>query len=149
MIVRQTVGGAIRSDGSNELPFQVNRFDCGFDEASSSKCSPDGLRAMPQLQPARACLEQEWSEHKEVLAAHESDLDIRAPTQEALEVSHGGHAAESAAEYDDAHVPSRIAWSSRSANTDVGEKRFPFQRMRLAPAPITATIATHRRLSFH
>jgi hypothetical protein len=36
----------------------------------------------------------------------ESDLDRRAARQDALEVSHGSHAAESAAEDDDAHVRS-------------------------------------------
>ena len=81
---------------------------------------------MPQLQAAGAGLEQERREHEEVLAAHERDLDIRAPPQHPLEVSHGGDAAESAAEYDDAHVPSRMAWSPRRANIGLGEERFPF-----------------------
>jgi hypothetical protein len=61
---------------------------------------------MPQLQPAGAGLEQERREHEEVLAAHERDLDVRVPPQESLEVPRRGHAAESTAEHDDAHVPS-------------------------------------------
>jgi hypothetical protein len=106
------------SHGSNELSFEVNRFDCGFDEAGSLKCGADGLRAMSQLQPAGACLEQERREHEEVLAAHESDLDICAPPQDPLEVSHGRHAAESAAEDDNAHVPSRMACNSITSESD-------------------------------
>jgi hypothetical protein len=64
---------------------------------------------MPQLQPARACLEQQGREHEEVLAANESDLDICVPVQDTLEMSDGRYAAESAAKYDNAHGSSRIA----------------------------------------
>ena len=76
MVVGQAVRAAFGSHGSNELSFEVNRFDGGFDEAGALKGGADGLRAMSQLQPAGACLEQERREHEEVLAAHESDLDI-------------------------------------------------------------------------
>ena len=62
MVVRQAVGAAFGSDGSNELSFEVNRFDCGFYEAGPLNCGADGLRAMSQLQPAAACLEQERCE---------------------------------------------------------------------------------------
>ena len=109
MVVGQLVCIAFRDHGSNELSVEDNRFDGGFDEAGSSKRGADGLRAMPQLQAAGTGLEQKRCEHEEVLAAHESDLDIRAPTQHPLEVSHGGDAAESAAKYNNTHVPSRIA----------------------------------------
>jgi hypothetical protein len=71
---------------------------------------------MSQLQHAGSCLEQERREHEEVIAAHESDLDICAPPQEPLEMSHGRHAAKSAAEHDYAHVPSRMACNSPIAN---------------------------------
>jgi hypothetical protein len=110
MVVRQAVRGAFGSHGSNQLSFQVNRFDCGFDEAGPSKCGADGLRAMPQLQPAGACLEQERRDHEEVLAAHKSDFDISAAPQDFLEASHGRHAAESAAEDNNAHcsLPNRV-----------------------------------------
>jgi len=49
---------------------------------------------------------------EEVLAAHESDLDIGVPAQDPLEVSHGRYATESAAEDDDTHVPFR--WPDHS-----------------------------------
>jgi hypothetical protein len=52
---------------------------------------------MAKLQPAGACLEQQGREHEEVLAAHESNLDIRVSAQDPLEVSHGCKAAEAAA----------------------------------------------------
>ena len=42
-----------------------------------------------------------------------------------LELARGGDAAEAAAEHHDAHIPSRVAWSPRIANTDLSEKRFP------------------------
>jgi hypothetical protein len=109
VVVRQVVRVALGSHGADELSFDLDRFDGGFDEAGSLKCSADGLRAVTQLQPAGACLEQKGREHEEVLAAHESELDIWAPPQDPLEVSHGRHAAESAAEHDNAHVPSRSA----------------------------------------
>jgi hypothetical protein len=112
MVVGHVVRAAFGGLGSNELSFEVNRFDGGFDEAGSMKCGADGLRAVSQLQPARACFEQERREHEEVLAAHESDLDVCVPPQDPLEVWHGGHPAESAAEDDNAHVPSRIACNS-------------------------------------
>jgi hypothetical protein len=73
------------------------------------KCGTDRLRAMPQLQPAGACLEQQGREHEEVLAAHKCDLDICVPAQNPLEVSRGRYAAESTAKDDNLHVPSRIA----------------------------------------
>jgi hypothetical protein len=60
-------------------------------------------RAMPQFQAAGTRLEEQRGEHKEVLATHECDLDIRVAPENPLEVSGGGDAAESAAEYDDAH----------------------------------------------
>ena len=112
MVVGQAVGAVFGSHGSNELPFEVNRFDGGFDEAGSLQCCADGLRAMSQLQPAGACLEQERREHEEVLAAHESDLDIFAPPQDPFEVSHDRHAAESPAEDENAHGSSRITSES-------------------------------------
>src|SRR5262245_1993749 len=105
MVVGQAVLGAIRSHGANELPFHVHRFDGRFDEARVLKRGADGLRAMPQLQHAGACLEQERREHEKVLAAHESDLNTSAPAQDTLEVSHSRDAAESAAKDDNAHLP--------------------------------------------
>ena len=60
---------------------------------------------MPQLQSACAGLEEQWRQHEEILAADERELDILASPQPVLEVSHRGHATESAAEYDNAHVP--------------------------------------------
>ena len=51
-----------------------------------------------------AGLEQQRREYEEVLAAHQSDLHVGAPPQDALEVSHGRDAAESTAENDNAHV---------------------------------------------
>ena len=83
MIVGQVVCAAFGCRNSNELSLEINGVDCGFDEAGSSKCSTDGLRAVPQLQPARAGLEKERREHEEVLAADESDLDMRAARQDA------------------------------------------------------------------
>src|SRR4051794_34369894 len=107
MIVRNAVRAAIRSHGSNELSIDVNRFDGGFDEAGSLKCSADGLCGMRQLRPPRAYLQQQGRECEEVLWAHESHLDIGGPAQAPLEVSHRRYAAESAAEDDNTHVPSR------------------------------------------
>jgi hypothetical protein len=52
MVVRQVVRAAFGSHGSNELSFDLNGFDCGFDEAGSLKCGADGLRAVSELQPA-------------------------------------------------------------------------------------------------
>jgi hypothetical protein len=100
------------SHGANELSFEVDGFDCAFDEACSLKCGADGLCAMSQLQPAGACLEEEGREHEEVLAAHERDLDIRAPPEHPLQLSHRCYAAKSAAEDDNAHVTSRIVCNS-------------------------------------
>ena len=111
MVVSVALATAIRCHSSYELSVDVNRFDGGFDEAGSSKCGADRLSAVQQLHSAGACLEQEWRDHEEVLAAHERDLDICAPTQDTLEVSRGSHAAESAAKDDDTHAPSRIGRS--------------------------------------
>ena len=100
MVVGLVARTALWSQGWNDLSRDVNRFHCGFDEPGSSKRGADGLRAMPQFQAACTGLEQERCEHEEVLAAHESNLDVRA--QGSFEVACGRHAAEPAAQHHDA-----------------------------------------------
>jgi hypothetical protein len=125
LVVRQAVRGAFGTHGSNDLVLHINRFDRGFDEASASKGSADGLRAVSQLQPSGACLEHEWGEHENILAAHQRDLDIFVSAQHPLQVSHGGDAAESAAEYNNAHVPSRNRPGYQLISASVGSVARP------------------------
>ena len=103
MVIRQAVRATVGRHGSDDLSFEIDGYDGGFDETCSSKGGADGLRATAQLQLARACLEQERREHEVVLAAHERDLDVCAPPQDSLELSYGRDTTESAAKYDDTH----------------------------------------------
>jgi hypothetical protein len=77
-------------------------LDRRFDEPRAAERRPDRLRAMAQLQRAGAGLEQERGEDEGMVAAHQGDLDVRAPLAEPLEMPRRRHAAEPAAEYQDA-----------------------------------------------
>ena len=105
MVVRQRMNTAIRGDGSNDPALHVDTCDGCLDEAGVPEGGPDRLRAVAQLQPAGAGFEQERRDDEEVLAADERDLDVPVPAEKSLQVSRGRHATESAAQYDDTHVP--------------------------------------------
>jgi hypothetical protein len=46
MVVGPVVRAAFRTYGSNELPFEIDRFHCGFDDAGPSKGGANRLRAI-------------------------------------------------------------------------------------------------------
>jgi hypothetical protein len=109
MVVREVVRRAC-GGGSNEPSADVNALDSGLDKAGSPEGGADRLRAVPQLQPSGTGFEQERRQDKEILAAHERDLDVRIPAETSLEVSRPRDATESASQHNYAHILS----SSRS-----------------------------------
>ena len=76
MVVRQVVRAALGVNRSNDLMLRVDTLDRCFDETRPSERRADRLRAMPELEPARAGLEQERCEHEEVLATDQRDVDV-------------------------------------------------------------------------
>src|SRR6185295_13519406 len=114
--VWEIVDAAIRRHGASEPALDVHGLDRGLDEARAEQHGADGLRAMPQLQPAGAGLEEQRREDEKVFAADQSDLDTRAPAAQALQMTRHGHATEPAAQH---HDP-RHQRSSRTAGDSPG-----------------------------
>src|SRR6185437_3070639 len=95
------VPGAPRRGHVHEPSLDVDVRDLSFDEAGPPERGPDRLRAMPQLQPARAGLEEERGEDEGVVATDQGDIDPAPRAAEALEMAGHGDAAESASEHHD------------------------------------------------
>jgi hypothetical protein len=87
--------------GPDHPALDVHRLHGRLDEPGPAQRGSDRLRAVPELQGARACLEQQRREHEEVVPADQRDLGLR-PAQRALELTHERDAREAAAEDHDA-----------------------------------------------
>src|SRR6185312_17438001 len=81
---------------------EVDVVGRGLDELGVPEKWPDGLRAVAQLERARARLEEERRDQKEIVAADEDDFDVAPCADERFELAREDHAAESAAQDDDA-----------------------------------------------
>jgi hypothetical protein len=109
MVVRQLTLASVGGDGPNDVALNVDAFDGCLDKACPSQGGTDWLRAVPQLQPSGAGLEQKGRDDEEVLATYERDLDVAVPAQTPLEVTRRGHPTESATQHDDTQAASSLA----------------------------------------
>ena len=74
-----------------------------FESAGTRRRAAFRLRTMAQLEHPGARFEEERRQHKEVVAAHELDVDVTSAAEEPLELACRRQTGEAATQHDDAH----------------------------------------------
>ena len=105
LIVGQVAGSPGRGH-ANRPALQVDALHAPLAEAGGPQERPHGERAVPQIEGARAHLEQQRRHQEEVVPAHQDDLDIRPPLAELFQLAGGVDPAEAPAEDHDASLRS-------------------------------------------
>jgi len=123
-VVRQLLHGVIRDRRANDPPLDVDLVHRGLDEPHAIEARPDGLRAVTQLDHAGAGLEEQGREQEEVVAVHESDLDVLAVSQFPVEVPRRGESAHATTGDDDARPYLCVAVTWRMPEDVRGERHL-------------------------
>ena len=100
MVVGQFAAPA--ASGQEDHPaLQVDALNRGLDEPGGSQEGTDGEGAVPCVKSSGANLKQQRRHDEKVVAAHQSDFDIRTALAKLLQVSRGVDPTEAATEDQD------------------------------------------------
>jgi hypothetical protein len=119
MIERELAGVTLGDANVNHLAIDIHFLDSAFDEVNPSKAWPDWLCTVAKLEHARARLEEKRTQQEEIVAAYECDLDIVTATDQPIEMTRCGKAADPSTEDDDLlldlfHALARVSGKPRN-----------------------------------